>query len=446
MMPDLRTHLAACEKAGLLERVVRRISPGTALARRLAEAGERAVLFERVAGGRTPIVAGICASRAGLARALDTTPERLVHAVAAAIDAPRPWRATRDAPFRARVVRNPDLGRVVPVVAFYASPRRRYLTGTIVVARRGDGVNLSFHRMMLLGGNRLAVRVTPRHLHALLAENGGRAEVAVICGVHPAIEIAASVSGPPSLDELRVGAALLHGRLECADLDGFPIPAHAELVLRGRFTGALADEGPFVDLTGTVDGVRRQPVLVIDRLYHRADWIYRTILPGGAEHKALMGIPQEPRILRIVANAVPGVAGVALTPGGCSWLHAVVAIRARAAGDGRNAGLAALAAHPSLKRVVVVDDDIDPFDAEAVEWAIATRCQPDRDLFVIPDARGSSLDPSRDPQTETTAKWIVDATIPFDRPRAEFLRVRPEEPPGKAARRGARPRPARRAR
>lgn len=446
MTLDLRSYLRECETAGLLDRVARPIAPGGALARRLAEAGDRVVRFDRVEGYRTPIVAGICASRAALARALGTTPAALVHTVAAAIDSPRPWRSVRDAPFRAHALRSPDLGRVVPVVEFYPSQRRRYLTGTIVVARRGDGVNLSFHRMMLLGGNRLAVRVTPRHLHAILAEGGGRAEVAVVCGVHPAVEIAASVSGPPSLDELRVAAALLGDRLDCADLDGFPVPAHAELVLRGRFTGALADEGPFVDLTGTADGVRRQPVLVIDRLYHRDDWLYRTILPGGAEHKALMGIPQEPRILRIVANAVPGVAGVALTPGGCSWLHAVVAIRARAPGDGRNAGLAALAAHPSLKRVVVVDDDIDPFDAEAVEWAIATRCRPDRDLFVIPDARGSSLDPSRDPETETTAKWIIDATIPAGRPREEFLRVRPDPPAAPAARRPERARRPRRAR
>lgn len=444
MTPDLRSFLDECETAGLLDRVAEPTAPGGAMARRLAAAGERAVRFERVVGHRAPVVGGVCASRTALARALGTTAGRLVHAVAAAIDRPRPWRPARDAPFLAHVVRRPDLGRVVPVVEFYPSQRRRYLTGTIVIARRPGGANLSFHRMMLLGGNRLAVRVVPRHLHALLAEQGGRAEVAVVCGVHPAVEIAASVSGPPALDELRVAAALLRGRLACVDLDGFPVPAHAELVLRGRFTGARAAEGPFVDLTGTADGVRRQPVLVIDRLYHRDDWLYRTILPGGAEHKALMGIPQEPRILRVVANAVPGVAGVVLTPGGCSWLHAVVAIRVRAAGDGRNAGLAALAAHPSLKRVVVVDDDVDPGDAEAVEWAVATRCRPDRDLFVIPDARGSSLDPSRDPETETTAKWIVDATIPFGRPRAEFLRVPVDEPAPAAARRGARARTPRR--
>jgi 2,5-furandicarboxylate decarboxylase 1 len=426
MKPDLRSFLEEGEKAGLLDRVRDSVPPTGALAWRLHTAGERIVVFEKVRGHRARVVGGVAGSRSLLARALGTTAERLVRVVAGAIDAPRPWRAVREAPFLAHVVRKPDLGKVVPLVEFYPERRRRFATGTIVIVRGRTGMNLSFHRMMLVGRNRLAVRVAPRHLHAILAESGGKAEVAVVCGVHPAIEIAASTSGPPELDELRVASALLGGRLECIDLDGFAVPAHAELVLRGRFTGALADEGPFVDLTGTYDGIRRQPVLEIDRLYHRDDWLYRTILPGGAEHRALMGIPQEPRILRIVSNAVPGVAGVALTPGGCSWLHAVVAIQKRAEGDGRNAGLAALAAHPSLKRVVVVDEDVDPWNPHDVEWAIATRFRPDKDLFVIEGARGSSLDPSRDPATETTAKWILDATIPFDRPRRDFLRVVPE--------------------
>jgi UbiD family decarboxylase len=425
MSADLRSFLKDAEKAGLVDRATEALPPAGPVAERLYEARERIVICERIRNHRAPIVAGIAASRALLARALGTAPDGLLPAVAAAVDAPRPWRIVRDAPFLAHVHRKPDLGRLVPIVQFYPEKRRRFLTGTIVIARRRTGMNLSFHRMMWLGRNRLSVRVVPRHLHALLAEHGGKLEVAVVCGVHPAIEIAAATSGPPELDELRLASALLRGKLDCVNLDGFPVPAHAELVLRGRFTGRLADEGPFVDLTGTYDGIRRQPVLEIDRLYHRDGWLYRTILPGGAEHRALMGIPQEPRILRIVANAVPGAVAVVLTPGGCSWLHAVVVIRQRADGDGRNAGLAALAAHPSLKRVIVVDEDIDPTDPHDVEWAVATRFRPDKDLFVIDGARGSSLDPSRDPVTETTAKWILDATIPRDRPRRDFQRIVP---------------------
>jgi len=424
---DLRSFLARCEKAGRVAHVAEVVPPSYEAARHMSVERDRVVVFDRVEGHAAPIVAGVAATRDLLAEALGTPRAGLLQAMVKAADAPRPYRVVKDAPFLRDVVERPDLGREIPIVRFYPEGARRYTTGTIVVAKTATGTNLSFHRMMLLDGNRFAVRVVPRHLHRLLTESGGRLDVAVVCGVHPAIELAASTSGPPELDELKVASALLGGALDCVDLDGFHVPAHAELVLRGRFTGETADEGPFVDLTGTYDGVRRQPVLEIDRLYRREGWLYRTILPGGAEHRLLMGIPQEPRIFRIVSNAVPTVVNVALSEGGCSWLHAAIAIRKSAAGDGRNAGLAALAAHPSLKRVVVVDEDVDPTDPVQVEWAIATRFQPDRDLFVITGARGSSLDPSRDPKDETTAKWILDATIPHDRPRRDFLRVEPPE-------------------
>jgi 3-polyprenyl-4-hydroxybenzoate decarboxylase len=93
--------------------------------------------------------------------------------------------------------------------------------------------------------------------------------------------------------------------------------------------------------------------------------------------------------------------------------------------------MAALGAHPSLKRVVIVDRDVDVHDAEQVEWAIATRVQPERDIVIIPGARGSSLDPSRDAADDTTAKWIVDATIRLGhgRERVEFLRAEDFKPP-----------------
>jgi UbiD family decarboxylase len=126
-----------------------------------------------------------------------------------------------------------------------------------------------------------------------------------------------------------------------------------------------------------------------------------------------------------VQNTVPALKGVVLSVGGAGWLHAVIAIEQKAAGEARNAGLAALAAHPSLKRAVVVDSDVDITDPVAVEWAIATRVQADRDVIIIPGAHGSSLDPSRHPDDETTAKWVIDATRPRGLPAQSFMRVEP---------------------
>ena len=112
-----------------------------------------------------------------------------------------------------------------------------------------------------------------------------------------------------------------------------------------------------------------------------------------------------------MSKVVPKVHAARLTEGGGAWLHGVVSVEKQREGDGKNAILAALAAHPSMKMVTIVDADIDVFDDRAVEWAVATRFQADKGLVVIPGARGSSLDPSA--PDGTTAKMGIDATMPI---------------------------------
>ncbi len=148
---------------------------------------------------------------------------------------------------------------------------------------------------------------------------------------------------------------------------------------------------------------------------HRRAPIYHALLPGGLEHKLLMGLPREPTIFQAVSE-VADCKAVSITPGGMSWLHAVVQIAKRAEGDGRRAIEAAFRGHGSLKHVVVVDPDVDPYNAAAVEWAIATRFQADRDLMVFADQPSSSLDPSASHapgKKARSAKMGLDATIPW---------------------------------
>jgi UbiD family decarboxylase len=269
--------------------------------------------------------------------------------------------------------------------------------------------------MMYLGDNQFSIRIVPqRHLDKAYTEAMDRNEdlkVAVIFGVHPAIELAASFSAP-RMDELELASAFLNGLKVYKLPSGIKVPINSEFVIEGRITKQLAQEGPFVDLTGTADRVRKQPVLEVDRIYFRDDPIFRTLLPGGKEHRMLMGIPQEPRIYKGIMNTIPTVQNVVLTQGGCSWLHAVVQIKKRTEGDPKNAIMAALASHPSLKRVIVVDEDIDVTDSNDIEWAMATRVQPDKDIIFIPNSKGSSLDPSSD--ESITCKWGIDATKPIE--------------------------------
>jgi len=185
--------------------------------------------------------------------------------------------------------------------------------------------------------------------------------------------------------------------------------SHAEIVLEGYIDPVeKVNEGPFVDITGTYDVVRKEPVIHITRIIHRTDPIYHGILPAGPEHLLMMGIPYEPRIYKAVGE-VTTVKNVVLTEGGCCYLHAVVQIEKQTEGDGKNAIMAAFAAHTSLKHVVVVDEDINIFDPNDVEFAIATRVKGDLDILVIPNVRGSSLDPRGAPDG-TTTKVGIDAT------------------------------------
>jgi UbiD family decarboxylase len=157
---------------------------------------------------------------------------------------------------------------------------------------------------------------------------------------------------------------------------------------------------------------------------HRKDYVYEALLPSGAEHKLLMGLPHEALIWESVSKMVPNVYAVNLTPGGCGWLHAVISIEKQVDGDGKNALLAAFAAHPSLKHVVVVDKDINVFDVSDVEWAIATRFQASEDLVVVENVRGSTLDSSANQETGLTSKMGIDATRPFLKPKEKFERAR----------------------
>ncbi len=422
---DLTSFISEQERLGRVVRVTEELDPRYAAGAELERLEGRIVLLEKLRGTSVRVVGGVVSSRELLAASIGCSPSETVRVVAAAMDAPLAVVPCTDAEF----LHGPSVETIdeaFPQLVYDPGAEHPYLSASVIAARSPRyGMNLSFHRMMYLGDNRFSVRIVPRHLWSILEASGGTVPVAVLLGLHPAVSLAASCSGPPEFDELELASRLVGG-LETIDLDGLVVPTGTEIVLLGTLSTELAGEGPFVDLTGTLDGVRQQPTFTVSRILRRPRALLQTIVPGGKEHRLLMGTPQEPRIHRAVANAVPCLHQVALTSGGCNWLHAAVALKGPRAGQPRNAAMAALGAHPSLKRVVVVDEDVDVHDAEALEWAIATRVQADRDVIIVPGCRGSSLDPSRREDDDTTAKWIIDATIPPGRDRNEFLRAEPQ--------------------
>ncbi len=322
----------------------------------------------------------------------------------------------------------------IPFPTYYKGDGGPYVTSGIFHAGSGDSKNLSFHRMMYMGGNRFAVRVVPRHLMALMnmaRDSSEDLRAVVSIGADPYSLLAGSTTMGFGEDEFEVASSLKKAAtgepLEVFEPDGKGLmaPSGAEVVLVGRFTGEKAPEGPFVDITSTYDRVGLdpgEPVFEVEKAFVRKDPIMHVLLPGGFEHYLMMGIPKEPSIKASVSKVVPSVHGVRLTEGGCCWLHGVISITQQKQGDSKNAIMAAFSGHPSMKRVIVVDKDIDIFDDHQVEWALATRFQAHRDMVIIPEARGSTLDPSSDRENRTTTKLGMDATIPIGRGE-EFKKV-----------------------
>ena len=148
------------------------------------------------------------------------------------------------------------------------------------------------------------------------------------------------------------------------------------------------------------------------------------------EHLLLGAIPREATIAAHLQRTCPTVLDVHLSRGGVCRYHLYVKLRKTQEGQGRNVIMAAFAAHADVKQVTVVDEDVDVHDPTAVEWAVATRFQAARDLFVVPRAQGSKLDPSAD--NGVSDKLGLDATMPLDRDDFTYtvVHVPGEDDPG----------------
>jgi UbiD family decarboxylase len=386
----------------------------------------RPVFLPKLEGG--PAAANVWSTRDRVASALRIPPDQLLPKLLEAQAHPTDTHPVDRAEFQAEVTTDVDLMKL-PVPKLFPKDAGRYITAGVWVAERGGTRNLSFHRILILGADRGACRIVPRHLRHMYNEAvaaGEELKVAVCVGLDPWNLLAGGTSVEYGVDESRIASALTLSCLGKATdsvriRNGLTVPAEADYVLEGRLIRETHDEGPFVDAVRTYDRVRQEPVLVVERVYRRKDAVFHIIVGGLDEHFVFMGMPREPVIHQAVSRAVPYVKAVRLTEGGCAWLHGVVSIRKQHQGDGKNAIMAAFGAHTSMKQVVIVDEDIDVFDDRDVEWAIATRFQADRGLVVLHDVRGSSIDPSA--RDGFTSKMGFDATKPLGADPAMFAKA-----------------------
>ena len=411
-----RSFLEQLDRDGKLMRIGKEVSTEYELAGIVDALGEKPVFFEKVKESSIPVVAGLVSSKELIARALNIKKEQLLHKLSSAIENPLPPDVVEKGECQEIVEKDVDLTKL-PIMRYTEKDGGKYIASAIAVIKDPElGRNTCFHRLMLLDKNKFVARIVEeRGTDTALKKSGGELDIALCIGNSTAVLLAASTSLPKGVDELGMANVLEKTELvKCRTID-VEVPRDCEIVLEGRITKERAPEGPFLDLTGIVDKVRQQPVIKIKCITHREKPIYQTILAGRNEHKFLMGMPKEPTIFNEV-NKVCECKDVYITPGGCSWLHAVVQIKKQNLDDGKKVIRAAFEGHKSLKHCVVVDDDINIYDQNEVEWAIATRFQADKDAVILANRTGSSLDPSGDlteGKKATTCKMGLDATIPF---------------------------------
>jgi UbiD family decarboxylase len=422
MAQDLRSFLDLVKRTRpadfqIVARPVDPVYEITALVAKLEKEGRRrpVLLFENVKGTTFPVLTNLHASRSRLAAAINAPPDGMLPAYLKAMERPLPPRVVATGPVKEVVRRggDVDLG-TLPQIVHHERDAGPYVTAAISFAKdpTSETWNCAYNRLMLQGRDRTSIHLTlGKHLwefHKLAEARGEPLPVAFAIGVHPAIALGALAIGSIDEDERAIMGALLGEPLElvkCETSDVL-VPAHAELVLEGEILpAARVAEGPFGEFTGYSLGERQREIVRYTAITHRRDAMFQDITVAHLDHLLLSTIPMEANLYRAVRAMVPSVKAVRV-PGPFTCY---VSIEQRLPGQAKNAIMAVLGADLYMKRVVVVDHDVDVFDDRQVNWALATRCQPDRDITIITNARGSDLDPSTR-EDGYTAKWGVDAT------------------------------------
>jgi UbiD family decarboxylase len=413
---ELAKFVNILEEKGLLTRISKPVDPKYEISTLMRMLDGRVLFFDHVKGFTMPIVANVCSTRDLVAIGLGTSRDQLIGKLAEAIDHPKKAKLVEAEGYANEGYANigADLNKL-PILTHYPKDGGPYISSGVVACNDKEyGINLSYHRAQVLEKDLIVLRILERHFDTYIKR--GLKEFAFCISSPIQVLVSAAISVNIGISEVEIANALEETPL--LNLDGHRVPP-SDIVIMAELTGELREEGPFLDLTETFDIVRKQRVARVKKIYVRKGAMYHALLPGGLEHKVLMGMPREPTIYREVAK-VCDVKDVLVTPGGCSWLHGVVSIHKKNPEDGRKAIQAAFNGHKSMKHVFIVDDDINIHDPNEIEWAMATRFQADKNM-VTKREKGSSLDPSSDMDTQMTCKVGFDLTIP-EEGKKEFKR------------------------
>lgn len=329
-----------------------------------------------------------------------------------------------------------------PIPVHHAKDGGPYILGGSVVTRdeKMGHYNVALIRLHVKGKNKTVIHAEPHHHSGMIIRSyikaGKPCPFVIVIGHHPAFYLGSQWEGPYGRREYDIigGAMQEPLRIVSSETWGedFMVPADAEMIMEGEVLPDEVDtEGPIGEHTRYYKTIRgdkidylMEPVTRILAVTHRKDAYYQSCFLAHPDQGLVGAIPKEAAIYEIAKRSVPGLKAVHLTPGGGNRYICYLSMDQRVGGEAKDAIMAAFIGDWHVKYAIAVDTDVDVFSDGEVLWAISTRTQPNRDVFVIPECMGSPLDPTTEGRSGITARMGIDATKkPVGQPFSEVCEV-----------------------
>ena len=384
------------------------------------------VIFENVKGSEFPLVANMHADfeRLRLALGMERGGVKAFLAEYAAREAnPIDPEHVETGPVHEVIHEGDEVDvEALPICTYHELDAGKYITAGLSVMRDPEtGINnVGIYRHMVHERNLLGIQLSEtahgNYIWKKYEQSGEPCPIAIVIGHHPAMFLGSLSFTPLDSDELRIAGGMLQRPVKLVKCRTLPleVPADAEIVIECETRpGERRAEAPFGEYPGTYGPERMNPVLEVKAITRRRAPLYQNAFVGHPDNLLLSGLIRATMIEDTVKIACPTVRSVAVPRAGRYRFMCYVAIEKMIEGEAKQAAMAAFVADPFLKFVVVVDHDVDVFNDTEVLHAISTRVRGDRDIFMVPYAKGSPLDPaSYDPAagSHLVTKVGIDAT------------------------------------
>ena len=435
---DIKKCIDYLEKTGNLVRVKSEVDPKFELAGIAKNyEGKKCILFEKVKGSAFPVFMGLLWNREIVGNLFNVPKEKVPFVLGAAIGA---WRKDKSA-LSSRILEKGPANEVIlkenfnlydlPAPVHALKDGGPYFDSSVVIVNDPEtGVpNISIHRIMITGKDRLSFLIDPgRHMGAyldIMEKRGKPLEVTINNGIGLAPWLVSAIPGAgpgkAGIANQIIGRPIDFIKAQTVNVPAF---ADAQFVIEAEILPDVREpEGPFAEVTGYYGQMDKRWVMRVKAITHQKNPIFHSVLSGQEVWNAV-GFTAEAKIFVTVNRTVPDLKAVYLPPGGCGFYGAVIQLEKSKEGVQDEAIHETFKAFPSLQWVVAVDTDVNIYDPVDVEWAYTTRFNAKKGFILLKDQEGHILNPMV--QGGLVTKVGVDATAPYPR-TPPFERVKFKE-------------------